>query len=191
VVLDQIFMSATLLDGLMPQFDEVERHELVVRAPVAAVYAAITRTDFADSRVIRVLLGLRALPSVVRGRRRSRGPLTLATIGARDFVQLGERAPYELAIGAVGRFWTPTGGLVPLDADGFRSFDRPGYAKVVWNFTVQEAEGGGARLATETRIWCLDSASRRRFRAYWLLVRPFSGLMRMVMLRAIAREAGR
>ena len=184
-------MSA-LIDDLMPRFDEVERHELLVRAPVAAVYAAIARTDFADSRVIRALLGLRALPSIVRGRRRrSSGPLTLATLGARDFVPLGERAPHEVAIGVVGRFWTPTGGVVPLDADGFRRFDRPGYAKVVWNFTVEDGGGGAARLATETRIWCLDRASRRRFRLYWLVVRPFSGLMRRVMLRAIAREAGR
>ena len=181
-----------LIDQLMPRFDEVERHELVVRAPVAAVYAAIARTDFADWWVIRALLGLRALPSVVRGRkRRSRGPLTLATMGARDFVALGERAPHELALGVVGRFWTPTGGLVRLDADGFRSFDRPGYAKAVWNFTVEDRGDGAARLATETRIWCLDRASRRRFRLYWLVVRPFSGLMRIVMLRAIAREAGR
>jgi len=34
-----------------------------------------------------------------------------------------------------------------------------------------------------------DAASRRRFRLYWLLIRPFSGLMRRLMLRAIAREA--
>ena len=44
----------------------------------------------------------------------------------------------ELARGAVGRFWTLGGERLTLDADGFRSFDRPGYAKVVL------AAGGGS-----------------------------------------------
>jgi hypothetical protein len=51
--------------------------------------------------------------------------------------------------------------------------------------------GGGTRLSTETRIWCLDPASRRSFRRYWFVVRPFSGLIRIALLRAVAREATR
>ena len=41
------------------------------------------------------------------------------------------------------------------------------------------------------RILCLDPRSSRRFRLYWRLVRPFSGLIRIAMLRAVAREATR
>lgn len=44
------------------------------------------------------------------------------------------------------------------------------------------------RGATETRVQCLDTASRRSFRRYWRVVGPFSGLIRWVMLRAV-REA--
>jgi hypothetical protein len=53
------------------------------------------------------------------------------------------------------------------------------------------AEPGTTRLVTETRVQCLDTASRRRLRLYWLLVRPFSGLFRHAMLGAVAREATR
>ncbi len=55
----------------------------------------------------------------------------------------------------------------------------------VWNFTVQEAAANRTTLSTETRITCGDETSRLKFRAYWLFVRPFSGLIRLVMLRAV------
>ena len=44
-------------------------------------------------------------------------------------------------------------------------------------------------LATETRVLCLDTASRRRFRLYWTLIGPFSGLIRKDILRSIKRQA--
>jgi hypothetical protein len=44
-------------------------------------------------------------------------------------------------------------------------------------------------LSTETRVACGDAASRAKFRVYWTFVRPFSGLIRIVMLRAVRRAA--
>ena len=78
----------------------------------------------------------------------------------------------------------------PLDADGFRAFAAPGYAKVVWDFRLTP-EAGGTRLSTETRINCTDAASRRRFKLYRRIVGPFRGLIRIALLRAVAREATR
>jgi hypothetical protein len=77
-----------------------------------------------------------------------------------------------------------------VDAAGFVTFAEPGYAKVVWDFRLAD-EGGATRLTTETRIACTDAASRRRFRLYWRVIRPFSGLLRRVFLRAVAREVTR
>ena len=166
----------------MPVFDAVERHARVIAAPPAVVYAAITRVDFARSGVIRWLLRLRGV-----GVRR----LRLGDVTKSRFVPLGERPGRELAFGIAGRFWTPSGGRITLDADGFRRFERAGHAKAVWDFRVAEAGAGATRLSTETRIWCADGAARRRFRMYWAVVRPFSGLIRILMLRAVAREATR
>jgi hypothetical protein len=177
-----VITAAPLIDELMSRFDEVERHELLVPAAPAAVYAALRRVDLLGSRVILGLLWLRGL--------RPRRPLTLERMLHRGFIVLGERPGRELALGTVGRFWTPTGGRLSLDAEGFRAFGEPGYAKAVWDFRLAD-EAGGTRLSTETRIACTDAASRRRFRLYWLLVRPFSGLIRIALLRAIAREATR
>ena len=102
---------------------------------------------------------------------------------------LGERPGTELALGLVGRFWTATGQILRLDAEGVRTFDEPGYAKAVWDFRLAAQPDGTTRLSTETRVRCLDAPSRRRFRLYWRVIRPFSGLIRIALLRAVAREA--
>ena len=47
----------------------------------------------------------------------------------------------------------------------------------------------GTRLATETRVHAADSAARRRFRLYWLVVGPFSALIRRRWLSAARRAA--
>ena len=172
-----------LIDDWMPVYDAVERHERAVASPGAMVYAALWRTDFAASGVVRWLLALRGL-----GKPRS---LTLASLTESGFVKLGDRPPHEVVLGVAGKFWTPSGGRVRLDAEAFRRFERPGYATAVWNFTVDDAPSGPVRLATETRIRCVDAVARRRFRPYWAVVRLGSGLIRISMLRAIAQEASR
>ncbi len=80
---------------------------------------------------------------------------------------------------------------VPLIDELMPRFDEfEGYAKAVWDFRLTP-EAGGTRLSTETRINCTDAASRRRFRLYWRIVGPFSGLIRIALLRAVARAATR
>ena len=61
--------------------------------------------------------------------------------------------------------------------------------ELMWDFRVMPEPGAGTRLSTETRILCTDAASRRSVRRYWRVIRPFSGLIRIVLLRAVAREA--
>jgi hypothetical protein len=44
-------------------------------------------------------------------------------------------------------------------------------------------------LSTETRVHIEDPGSRRKFARYWRVVRPFSGLIRVSILRAAKRRA--
>jgi len=176
----------SLADDFLPTFDVVMRHAVSVPAPAPAVWAALHRADFAGAWYVRALLMLRGLPRPGQARR-----LTLDRLVAGGFIPLAERAGREIALGLVGRFWLPSGGRVRVTRGEFKRFAEPGHAKAVWTFAV-EAEGPGAtRLVTETRVACVDAASRRRFRLYWLGVRPFSGLIRKAMLGAVAREATR
>lgn len=54
------------------------------------------------------------------------------------------------------------------------------------SFTTEPLAGGG-RLTTETRVTATDRRTLIAFRAYWLLVGPFSALIRRRWLRALSR----
>jgi hypothetical protein len=54
---------------------------------------------------------------------------------------------------------------------------------------VARPHGEGAILSTETRVKALTRRARLAFRLYWLVVGPFSALVRRRWLRAIARSA--
>ena len=174
----------TLADELLPVYDVAMRHALTVPAPAAAVWDALHRADFASSWHVRTLLMLRGL------RRPGHAEaLTLDRLIAGGFIPLGTRAGHEIALGLVGRFWTPSGGRIRVAPAEFTRVAPARHAKVVWTFVVEPHGPQAARLTTETRVACADAASRIRFRLYWLVVRPFSGLIRRAMLAAVAREA--
>jgi hypothetical protein len=173
-----------LAGEFLPESDVVMHHAIDVAAPPSVVWDALHRADFAGAWYVRALLVLRGLRWPGRVQR-----LTLERLIEGGFIPLGERAGREVALGLVGRFWLPSGGRVRLTPDQFRGFAEPGNAKVVWTFSVAPIGTTATRLTTETRVACLGATSRRRFRAYWLLVRPFSGLIRRAMLRAVGDAA--
>jgi hypothetical protein len=53
------------------------------------------------------------------------------------------------------------------------------------------AEGAGTRLSTETRMYATSAKARRLFMIYWPMVFLGSRLIRLDVLRAIARHAER
>jgi hypothetical protein len=193
-----------LLDDLMPTYDVVERHRIFVRAAPAHVFEAIRTANLGDGPLTSVLLAVRAIPAGVlafvrspraaaaewrdRRSRRGRG-IYLADFERAGFKVVAQRSPDELVIGLLGKFWTPRGGICPdVTVAHFWSGPPPGFALAGWNFTVVSGADDVVELRTETRVRCAPDA-RVRFRAYWLLVRPGSGLIRRAMLRAIRREA--
>ena len=185
--------TPTLIDELLPTYDVAERHHVEVRAPIEQVYAAARRLDLGGSGVVRMLFWLRGLPALfLRPSNRDQAGrlgLTLDALLDSGFVLLDERPNEELVLGLVGRFWTPSGEIQRLTPKGFRDFQRPGYAKAVWNFSLSGWAEGTTLLATETRVLCLDTTSRKRFLPYWAFVGRFSGLIRRQILRSIKRQA--
>lgn len=187
-----------LIDRFMPTPNAREIHCASISATPEAVYRALWRTDFGTSWIVKGLLGFRALPALVTGSRRSeplvdraRARLDLDAIIAAGFGKLAEKPEREVVLGVVGRFWRPVRNLEPFQPDLFEAAPPAGLSLAVWNFTVERADAKTTILRTETRIQCGDSASRRKFRVYWILVRPFSGWIRHLMLAAVRREAAR
>ena len=183
------------LDLLLPSYDAVERHSILVNSAPDTVYRAVLTTDLGRPLPVRLLMGLRAVPAALTDPaaawRRLRGPaspVTVRTIAGYDFALLADRPGKELVLGIVGRFWRPSGCIVPTDPRRFREPLAPGLARAAWNFSIS-ADGATSRLATETRVECADEAARRSFLRYWRVVQPFSGILRKVMLNNIRRTA--
>ena len=186
-----------LIDQFLPHFDAVESHMTIVRAPAERVWAAIRTADFGANGIVRALFAIRGAPEFLvapreafaRARTPVHAPLTLDAALSHGFVVLGELPGRELLLGTAGRFWGARGGLLRVDPANFAAFDEPGAAQAAWNFAVRPLVGEKTVLTTETRVRCVDAGGRWKFRLYWLVVRPFSGLIRLVMLRAIKQAA--
>jgi hypothetical protein len=148
--------------------------------------------------VIRALLELRSLlnrmQQILKGRPAApaRAPLTLDDMMRTGFMLLGERPGREIALGAVVQPWKAVTDNTPqpqVEADRFAAFHSPGFVKVAFNVRVDTYGRGRSLLTTETRAAANDLASLRRFSRYWLLVGPFSALIRRLMLRIVKADA--
>jgi hypothetical protein len=187
-----------LLDDFMPESDVRASYATRIAASPERVYACLRTADFDRWGLTRALYALRALPRIAAAPRETLcrvleelrpHRVTLADMLAGGFTLLGERPGEELVLGTVGRFWRAGGETRPISPARFREPAPPGTAKAAWNFAVGRRPDGGAELRTETRVRCADAASRRRFRAYWLVIRPCSGLIRREMLAAVRSAA--
>ncbi|MEX1254560.1 MAG: hypothetical protein WEE64_09480 [Dehalococcoidia bacterium] len=173
-----------LLDDFMPEYEFSERHERIVAAPKEVVRQAALDWRPEESLLWRALLRLRGLGSPGGG--------TLAGWAeSMGFLRLAEDEG-ELVYGQAGQFWSlrERSALVsPQTVEQFRTLNDPRYAVAAFNIRVEALAPDRTRLTTETRVHPLGPSARRWFRIYWLLIRPFSGLLRSAMLRGIEARA--
>lgn len=178
------------LDELMPRPGVAARYETRVRAPIERVRQEMRNADFSRLPLTRLLMDLRKL-----GWKRQKAAQAASQeerLRAAGFTPIPTGSEDEMLLGVVGRFWRPDSGtLRGLTAEDIIAFEREGFAKAMWNFTVERESESVTRLATETRVLAYGASARRKFRAYWLLVGPFSGLIRKEMLRMVKRQAER
>ncbi len=174
--------STTLIDEVLPEFHFRSRHQRRVDAPPEWVAQAVE--VFQLGRGASLLLKL-------RGVRLPSGSIR-EVLTETGFTVLAERPGAEVVAGINGQFWAlhEQGHLeAPTDLQSFRSFDRPGWAQGVIAIRIDPLEDGTTLLSTETRVRCTDETARRRFTAYWFLIKVFSDWMRRDFLRRIARIA--
>ena len=165
----------------MPEYDRREVHRRRIHAPADAIWEAAKELRGDEMTAMRALMGIRTL-----GRGSRDGSRTvLSAFRGMGFRVIDEEPEREIVIAGIGRFWQPSGGLRKVESrEQFAAFAEPRYAKVAFNFLLE-----GETLSTETRIAGTDAHARRRFGAYWTLIRPGSGLIRREWLRAIEKRA--
>lgn len=154
----------------LPRYHHRECHSIVVAAPPERALEAAKETRLEDLAIVRALFRLRGLRASPTGS-------VWGAMSASGFRRFGDDT-----LVAVGKPWQPRGGT--LDVEDFAAFDEPGYAKMAVDIGY-----AGGRLTTETRVYLTSPGARRRFRAYWVAIRPFSGLTRRLWLRAAKRRA--
>jgi hypothetical protein len=170
------------LDDFLPAYEFSERHSLAIDSPAGRIDAAFREVSIADIQVARALWW-------IRRRGRPYGDTARPFIGGELPGVVLEDVPEEgIILGLTGQFWRPFGGQrdtdAPTTADAFLAYERPDTCKAVIDFRVGERS-----LSTETRVHVGDPSSRKAFRRYWFVIRPFSGLIRILLLRAARRRA--
>lgn len=196
--------SRLLMDEFSPHFDLAVVHSEVFRAVPADCYRVATEVDLFQAPPVRALLGIRALPRRVTGRLRVRTSTASApeaspsTFRLKDLVGLGwillgETPGVEMVLGQVSRPWQAVADATdaPTTPGEFTNFDEPGYAKIAAGLRVDPYGNDSSIVTIETRVAMTDDESRRRFRRYWLVIGPFSSVVRRMALRLVATELDR
>lgn len=181
-----------LSDKYLPIYDVREYHDSEVAASSDAAYTAFRSVDLSRSLIVRLLFAIRTLPSLLRGQSSGapRGPF-LDQVLKLGWVILEEVPGRALIAGAVTQPWTPEVRFQGLPPDEFRSFDKPGFAKIIWGIAVEPKGKDSSIISTETRVQTTDEASRQKFRRYWFVFGFGIRLIRRVTLRLVKRDLAR
>jgi hypothetical protein len=190
-----------ILDEIQADYDLNEVHSIQVKASAQVVFDCIKEIAPSEiARVMRLLVWLRTLPERLAGRQKTwlgREEPLLSQMASGNFTILAENASGEIVLGMlvpgkIGRVWQKNSDLNVRCADvqDYLAFDQPEYIRVVMNLLVENTERPGyVSIRTESRCRALSRRALRDFTPYWRLIRPFSGLIRIVWLRGIKRKA--
>ena len=153
------------LDDFLPEYQFRERHRIDVRADAAAIDRAVREVTLKEMPAARALVLLRGL--------RPRADRPVLEEMARLGTAVVEDVRGEgLVISLRGQFWRPRGGTREPRAEA-----------------VIDVRAAPGELSTETRVHVAAPAARRKFARYWRVIRPFSGLLRILLLRAAKQRA--
>jgi hypothetical protein len=195
----------TRLDEIVPAWQFGERHETRIHADAARVERAIRAVTAREIRLFRLFTWIRNPRMPSNGERESilapspDRPILDVALGS-GFMMLAEEPQRELVFGTLVLAPRELRQLPPEELQRLRreftparfaALDKPGYAKAVMNFRLEDEGGGWTRVVTETRVFATDDHARRRFAAYWRTIYPGSALIRRTWLRAIRARAER
>ena len=175
-------MSLRPLDDYLPEHEFSEQHSIAIDAPTERIDAALRTVSMSDIPAARALWWVRRLG-------RPYGDGTKPFIGGElPGIVLQDIPGQGVVLGLTGQFWRVLGGsrdpAKPATAEEFLAYARPDTCKAAIDFRI-----GPGSLSTETRVHVADPASRRKFGRYWRVIRPFSGLIRVLLLRAARKRA--
>jgi len=181
--------GADRLEEFVPVYEFNEVHRIRIRAPRIRIHRSIKEVTAGEITLFRALTWIRrfgrAGPESILNAPSHEPLLDVAT--RTGFLLLAEDPECELVVGIV--VIAPGGVKKPATPEQFKELVAPGVAKAAMNFRIEDAGDGIWLVSTETRVHATDASARRRFARYWALIRPGSGFIRRMWLRAVKRRA--
>ncbi len=185
-----VFLAQSSIDTIVPAYQFRETHSLIVDARPASVMRAVKTVAADEIALFQSLTAIRRLGrSAPEGLMNAPDGKPIIEVATRTgFLLLAEDAR-EVVLGAALSAPDAMTRAQVRDARSFQELTGPRVIKVALNFRTDETPNGATRLTTETRVFCSDTESIRRFTPYWRTIFPGSWIMRANWLRAIARRA--
>jgi len=176
-------MSASLAEDFLPVYDVSDAVAVVVEADREIAWQSLLDVDLLkvgrQAPLVGMLGALRMLPEVVghllHGERPAKPPESMRLrdmpsipMNEGGWILLDERPGEEIALGLVGKFWRPVIEWAGVrNADEFRQFKEPGFARTVYALSARELDSNRTLLSGLMRTATTDEHARRWFRRYW------------------------
>ncbi len=182
-----------MLEHLIAAPRKLEVDSVDLAAPPPAVWDHLRHGDLGVHPFVRALFALRTLPSRLLGAPTEPPGLHLddlrSTPELPGFQLLGEDAPHELTVGAIGKVWQLDIPFVHVDdAEAYANFNEPGWIKVAWAIRLEPLGDASTRLIFEVRVDATDDASWAKFSRYWHVIGPGSHFIRHTLLAELRRR---
>jgi hypothetical protein len=175
-----------------PRHTEINR--IFVKAKPDVAWQTARHFDAADIPWVRLLFDIRAIPDLLKGKKRSEedrsvGVDQVARQGT-GFMILEEKPGREVVIGSVGQFWhlnIPFASVSPAD---FHAFNEPGWGKLAWAISV-EPFGEGSTISLELRTTATDDESWGNLNRYYAVIGLGSKPIRSAAMAHLQAELGK
>lgn len=178
-----ILQRDTRLAAALPDAQFAESHQRLIDAPVEQVWRAVNTVTLAELWLTKPLFLLRGARPAMLDKPLVEPPSPMAPVFA---------DPPFYSVGAqISQPWRWRGAHEPPVAglDELAAFAEPGWLKIGADWELIPQADGRTLVRTVTACAATSVGARRRFRAYWILIRLGSGAIRHGLLRAVARRA--
>ena len=168
-----------LIDKYVPEFDYSMANSKQIHGSKRQILSLLHDVNFNKSWLMRILFTMRGVSNQL---------LTLEKLIEDGLVVL-EETEDEIIIGLIGQPWKWNGNVLSMTPDEFIAFREPNFMKIAMNFYIESLCGDDIQqVITVTRIYGTNKKAKKMFSRYWMLISPFSSIIRYEMLRVIKRE---
>jgi len=168
----------------LPAYSYKEEHSLSILGNIEEAMKEILNYQAHNDPFFKFAIALREFPhKIFKKTEILKPPFSL------DNFTLLEKSSTQIAFGLVGQFWKSDYGQVEIkNREEFLEFKDVDYVKLVLYFDINQIDNDHCHITTETRVLCLGGKALSRFRPYWYLIRPISGLIRRRILLQIQKN---